>query len=388
LGLGQNGLASVRSLARASIPVIAIDRDLKSFTARTRLCQKIELRREKDSTELIDVLLELGLKLPSKAVLFPSGDGPVQRLSEHREELEPYYHFSFPSQENVSLALDKKRFYEFAQAHRILIPESYFPVDRADCARIAKQIPYPALIKPYQPNLGWRQRFPGKKLFVADDAAALTALYEELVQVHRDLIVQEIIPGADDKLAFSLTYFDKASKPLGMFTGRKLRQYPPHFGTSSMAESRYDDEIMQRTLDILAAMRYTGYGSVEFKWDPRQKVFKAIEVTVRTWFPHGISTACGLNLLHIAYCDLVGLPVPRDQGFADGVKWIHEDRDLRSALAQIRDGELGIAEWLRSYRGRRTYALAAKDDPTPFLFFLLHLATIPWRSFLRRNRRS
>lgn len=387
LGLGQNGLASVRSLARVGIPVIAIDRDLDTFTARTRLCQKIELRDGKDSMELIDKLLELGPHLPSKAVLFPSGDGPVQRLSEHREALEPFYHFSFPSHENVTLALDKKRFYEFAQRHQIDIPESYFPADGADCARIAKQIPYPALIKPYQPNLGWRQRFPGKKLFRADNAAALTKLYDELAQVHHDLIIQEIIPGTDDNLSFSLTYFDAYSKPLGMFTGRKLRQYPPHFGTSSMAESRLDSEIARRTTDILSAMHYTGYGSVEFKWDPRKEIFKAIEVTVRTWFPHGISTACGLNLLQIAYCNLVGLPVPEDKGFEDGVKWVHEDRDLRSALQLIRGGELSAGEWLRSYRGKRTYALAAADDPLPFVYFLIHTITVPWRSLIRKLSR-
>lgn len=383
LGLGQNGLASVRSLGRAGIPVIALDKDVSKFTARTRYCQKIELKHGKDSLELVDVLLDLGARLPSKAVLFPSGDGPLQRLSEHRDVLEPCYRFSFPSHGIVTLTLDKKLFYQFADEHHIAIPESHFPADAAECARIARSLRYPALIKPYQPTLGWRQRFPGQKLFQADDANALIALYEKLVKVHNDLIVQEIIPGPDSNLSFSLTYFNAASQPLGMFTGRKLRQFPPHFGTSSMAESRHDTEIAARTIAILSAMNYSGYGSVEFKWDPRQSMFKVIEVTARTWFPHGISTACGLNLLHIAYCDLVGWPVPEDKGFMEGVKWINEDRDLRSALRQIRQGELRVGEWLGSYRGQRTYALAARDDPQAFAFFLKHLATVPWRRLQR-----
>ena len=132
LGLGQNGLASVRSLGRVGIPIIAMDKDIDKFTARTRYCQKIELQHGKDSTELVDTLLELGPRLPSKAVLFPSGDGPLQRLSEHRDALKEFYHFSFPSHEIVSLTLDKKRFYEFAKNHDIAIPESRFPADAAD----------------------------------------------------------------------------------------------------------------------------------------------------------------------------------------------------------------------------------------------------------------
>lgn len=384
VGLGQNGLASVRSLARAGLPVIAVDQDLMKFTARSRLCQKIELRSGKGSPELVEKLLELGPRLPSKAVLFPSGDAALQRLSEHRGELQPFYRFSFPSRELVALTLDKKRFYEFAKANNIAIPQFFCPTDGGDCARVAREVQYPALIKPYQPNLGWRQRFPGKKLFRAEDANALLALYEKLAPTHDDLIVQEIIPGPDSNLAFSLTYFDSGSQPLGMFTGRKLRQYPPHFGTASMAESRFDATVADLTTGILRALSYTGYGSVEFKWDPRQAIYKAIEVTARTWFPHGISTACGLNLLHIAYCNIIGEKGPDDQGFEEGVKWIHEDRDLRACLHLMRHGELSLGDWVASYRGKRTFALAARDDIGPFLFFLAHLAGIPWRLLRRR----
>jgi len=384
VGLGQNGLASVRALARAGVPVIALDRDLDKFTARTKLCQKIELRAGKDSVELIDKLLELGPRLPSKAVLFPSGDGPLQRLSEHRDALQDYYRFSFPRHEIVALTLDKKRFYEFAARQNIAIPRFYCPTDSAACTRIARDIRFPALIKPYQPNLGWRQRFPGKKIFTVESATALISQYEALARIHNDLIVQEIIPGDDSNLAFSLTYFDSQSKPLGMFTGRKLRQYPPHFGTASFAESLLNPAIADHTVAILEGMEYTGYGSVEFKWDPRDSLYKAIEVTARTWFPHGISAACGLNLPHIAYCDIIGAPTAPDPGFREGVKWIHEDRDLRAGLQLVRHGELSLGAWLSSYRGRRTFALAATDDPWPLFYFLAHLATVPWRTLRRR----
>lgn len=379
LGLGQNGLATVRSLGRLGIPVIGIDRNVKQMTARTRYCQKIQLSGPIDGEELISVLVDLGKRLPQRGVLFPSGDGALYNLSENRERLEAYYHFSFPAKEIVKLTLDKKKFYRFAAEHDIAIPISYFPEGVDDCRRIAEAIVYPCLIKPYQPSLGWRQHFPDHKLFRVNDAAELLRCYENVFKVCPDLIVQEIIPGRESNLSFSLTYFDSNGRPLGMFTGRKIRQYPPNFGTSSLAESHLDEDIAEKTIAILTGMRYTGYGSIEFKWDPRTCEFKAIEVTARTWFPHGIATACGLNLLQMAYCDLVGLPVPADDGFAEGVKWIHEDRDLRSALQQMRSGDLGVGEWLKSYRGRRTYALAALDDPGPAMNFLGRLIAIPWQ---------
>jgi predicted ATP-grasp superfamily ATP-dependent carboligase len=239
------------------------------------------------------------------------------------------------------------------------------------------------MIKPFQPNLGWRSLFPDQKLFKADVPEQLLRLYERLVTVHEDLLIQEDIPGDDSLLSFSLTYFDASSRPLGMFTGHKVRQYPPRFGTSCMAESRRDSWIADKTVEILQAMNYTGYGSVEFKWDRRTQEFKIMEVTARTWFPHGISSVCGINLEYLAYCDQVGLPKAMTNGFREGVKWIHEERDLKTSLQHLRAGEMTVGQWLKSYTGRRTYAISAWDDPTPVLAMLGRMMTVPWRRALK-----
>ncbi len=383
LGLGQNGLATVRSLGRHGIPVIGIDQDFRNYTARTRYCRKIMTAKYEEGDHLIEVLVELGKSLPRKGLIFPSGDFPLFLTSERRELLEDYYHFSFPSKDVVRLTLDKNRFYKFASEKNFVIPQTFFPSGSDDCRKIAKEVNFPCIIKPFQPNLGWRKRFPGQKLFVADGPESLLRLYEDLFVVHDALIIQELIPGDDSQLSFSLTYFDKSSQPLGLFTGHKVRQYPPRFGTSSLAESRWDARIAEQTVNILQAMQYTGYGSVEFKWDPREEVFKVLEVTARTWFPHGISTACNLNLVLMAYCDQFGLPGPQANGFRDGVKWVHEERDLRSSLKRLRARELTFMQWIGSYRGNRTYAISAWDDPAPLLHMLGNLLGVPWRYVAR-----
>ena len=74
LGLGQNGLATVRALGRQGIPVFGIDRDLRQYTARTRYCKKIMCSDFKKGEGIIQTLIDLGTQLPGKAVLFPSGD--------------------------------------------------------------------------------------------------------------------------------------------------------------------------------------------------------------------------------------------------------------------------------------------------------------------------
>ena len=387
LGLGQNGLATVRCLGRKGVPVIGIDGNIKQYTARSKYCESMRCADFKKGEGLIELLVHIGKELPQKGVLFPSGDFALYLLSERRDDLKDYYLFTFPTREVVSLSLDKKRFCDFAVGKGFPMAVTFFPKGEGACRLISREIPYPCIIKPFQPNLGWREKFPDQKLFKVSGPEELVRTYERLSAVHSDLVVQECIEGDESNLMFSLTYLNKDSEPLGMFTGRKLRQYPPHFGTSSMAQSIYNKEIADKSVEVLKAMKYTGYGSVEFKFNRRKGEFQVIEVSARTWFPHGISTACGMNLEYLAYCDTVGLPLPSMNGFREGIKWIHEERDLKSSLQYIRNGEMTPWQWMKSYRGSRTYAISAWDDPKPMLYMIGHIATVPFRYVLRRIKK-
>jgi hypothetical protein len=85
------------------------------------------------------------------------------------------------------------------------------------------------------------------------------------------------------------------------------------------------------------------------------------------------------------YCDALGLPLPsnREQQYL-GVKWIDLRHDIQSALHYFRRGELTIAEWYRSVRGRKAFAVFSWSDPLPFLVDI-------WRAFsvlLSRGERA
>jgi len=386
LGLGQNGLATVRALGRAGVPVIGIDSDLAQPSARTRyatplLCPDFNAA----GPGLLECLLQLGRRLDDKGVLFASGDLNLTLMSEHREELGRYFHIALPPKDVVQLFLNKKAFYRFAMEKGFSIPATYFPAGPADLRQIAAKIAYPALIKPFQPTAIWRRTFD-TRLFVADSPDTLVALYDHLFQVHADLIIQEYMPGKDSELFWSATYLDGDGKALAVWTGRKLRQYPRRFGSTTFAESEWEPWIAQETVDILHAAGHRGLGFAEFKRDRRDGRFKLTEVTAgRTWFPHGLVTRSGINLPLIMYRDLLGLAVDVPTSYVQGMKWIHEERDLKTVfLYFIPEGELTLWSWLRSYRGRRVYAYAAWDDPRPFLTSVGRIATAVGRRLRRR----
>jgi predicted ATP-grasp superfamily ATP-dependent carboligase len=194
------------------------------------------------------------------------------------------------------------------------------------------------------------------------------------------------MPGKDSELFWSATYLDGTGKALAVWTGRKLRQYPRRFGSTTFAESQWEPWIARETVDILDAAGHRGLAFAEFKRDRRDGRFKLTEVTAgRTWFPHALVTHSGINLPLIMYRDCLGLPVDAPSTYVQGMKWIHEERDLKTVfLYFIPEGEMTVWSWLSSYRGRRVYAYAAWDDPGPIVTSATRVLRTAWRRLKRR----
>jgi hypothetical protein len=52
-----------------------------------------------------------------------------------------------------------------------------------------------------------------------------------------------------------------------VFTGRKLEQWPPDFGTSCLADARWDPAIADAGVAVLQALGYSGISEIEFVED-------------------------------------------------------------------------------------------------------------------------
>ncbi|MBM4269317.1 MAG: hypothetical protein FJ144_22375 [Deltaproteobacteria bacterium] len=369
LGLGQNGLGTCRALGRVGVPVIGIDSDLTQPGAQTRYCTKVECEEfVKAGSGLIETLQEIGRSLDHKAVLFPSGDLNVQLISRHREELDPWFLYRLPPKDILELFLDKKSFYKLAMERDYPLPRTWFTDGVHDIEAISSDISYPCLIKPFQPTANWRDTFD-TRLFLADSKDMLRRLYDLIYPVHQDLIIQEYMPGDDSQVVWGVTYLDAQQNPLALWTGRKLRMYPRGFGTATLAESKKMPWIADEAVRILRGVGHVGYGVVEFKKDRRDDRFKITEATGgRTWFPHSLVTRSGINLPYIWYREVLGEKVEPQTEFEEGIKWIHEERDLKTVqLYFLPEKRLTYWSWLQSYRGKRTYAYSAWDDMGPIL---------------------
>ncbi|MCI0395212.1 MAG: carboxylate--amine ligase [Chloroflexi bacterium] len=360
------GIQAARILAGRGIPVLAIARRPDHYCCRTNVCQQI-LLADTQNGAFIQTLLALGARLPQKAVLFPCTDMAVWHVSHSRQLLEPCYYVMLPEHNVVETLMDKVKFYTYAQRERLPLPRTFFLHNRAEAEAAAAALAYPAVLKPALRTPAWTTHSEHKVYQVAN-ATELLAVYDRCARWTETLVAQEWIAGPDANLFSCNCYFDAAGRPPVTFVARKLRQWPPQVGVSCLGQECRNDVVRETAVRLFEKAGYYGLGYLEMKQDKRTGEQFIMEANVgRPTVRSAIAEAGGVELLYTAYCDAVGWPLPaeREQQYR-GVKWVHWHYDLRSAFYYWRRGELSLAEWWRSWRGRKVDAIFSWRDPVPF----------------------
>lgn len=393
LGLNPNGLGVIRSLHAVGVPVIGVDQAPRGaadahrwMSSRTRLCRKVFYDKP-GADGLLECLLSLGASLPQQGVLIPSGDDQLLCISRNRDVLSRFYRFRVPGEELVELLANKAKFYPYAEERGAVIPRTFVENLRDNLDEIASSIRYPCLIKPSLPDREWKRLFHTSKVFTAANPDELRRTFDRVHDAYPDILIQEVVPGPDSNLYFSHVYMSEELEPIALWTGRKIRQHPIHFGTSTMTETVWVEEVAETSVSLLRELGCRGYASIEFKKDEIDSKYKIMEITPgRTWYPHFLGFGAGVNIPHAWYRDLLGQKQPVSHRATEGVRWVDEYRDLIASFAYWKHGELSFAGWLQSFRTVKIGAYASIKDPLPFFFVILRLLYAIPRAMTRRPR--
>lgn len=366
LNLSRNGLGVIRSLGMRSVPVIGAHHHLSGPGARSRYCEAVRCPDpNRDEGALLAFLSDLAQRLGQRAVVFPTSDDYVRFLSRYRSALEEQFSLALAPAPAIDLVVDKRRTYEEARRLGVPVPAFGSPQDDVSLSRLAQGMAYPALIKPVMSHTG--AKLISGKAIKAESAEELIEHYRRLSGSWGSLMVQEMIPGGDDHLWTLGAYISPQGRPLAVFSGRKLRQYPPRFGTCSLGECAWNLDVVKIGLRLLKGIGYTGPTQVEFKRDPRDGQLKLVEINARTWLWHPLATDGEVDLAYVAYLDLIGQAPSRRVLGEPGARWLSLIADVASARRYIRWGELSWGGWLRSWKGVRKLDLLSLRDPLPFV---------------------
>lgn len=359
------GLAVARSLGRAGVPVVGLDDERGGLGQSSRHLTGLGLvpgPTVDDGQALADHLADLGPCFAQRPVLLPTNDDWVLALARHRDRLEEHYRYPFARYDVVRRALSKTELYRACEQLGVAIPRTWY-LDRATPEQVAAAVPYPCVLKP-DDSRGFYNAF-GAKVFVVQDADDLVRRCEEATAAGLTLVAQEWVdtdPGGFWSVA---SYLSPDGTPRGVFTGRKLEQWPPDFGTSCLADARWDADIAEAGVTVLQSLGYSGISEIEFVRDQATGRQLLLDVNTRAWKWVGLPIAAGVDLPLLAYRDAIGRPF--DSGpQRDGVRWTFL-RDylplVKARAATVPEAQVSKDEWTALLAGRPSDLVDAVHDP-------------------------
>lgn len=370
IGCGVAGWGALRSLAKVpGLQCIALTSSRAEMAWGSRYATEFQEcpHPHKQESAFIQFLLDQA-SAREGALLLPAGDFMAAALSKHKEALEKAYRVAIGPWEAVRRFLEKDQLQQLAAEVGVPMPGAVWVQPAATRLPPLDHLRYPIWIKPSNSALFVRRY--GRKGFLAPDRPTLEGLLQRLREAGQILLLQEVIPGGDDRYELISVYVTRDGAATAWSARRKLRQQPPGFGVMRVGYSVKDnpeaEELARRLLRAVAD--YRGLASFEFKRDPRDERLKLIEANVRVARSGMLATVSGANYPELMYRELVRGERNLVGSSREGVWWIELLADLYYTFFH-RDGQrYRWAEKLRPYRARqKVFGDFDLRDLRPFL---------------------
>jgi D-aspartate ligase len=386
--LHSGGVAVIRTLGRLGVPVYAITEDRLTPSAASRYCAGSFVWRvtgHEESGYLAGRLREVGERLGRRAVVVPVDDEAAVLVAEHADELSE--HFIFPRIDpGLPRALaSKQRLHELCRRHDVPSPVSVYPATDKELAEFAATATFPVVVKNAEP---WtRRRAPVvSHTTVMQTAGELLGAASSGNGSSPGVIVQEYIPRDQAQDWIVHLYCDASSNCLVLFTGVKVRSWPPHHGATACAYTVANPELAQIAERFCKAIGFRGIADLDWRLDLRDGKYKLVDFNPRVGNQFRLfETEQGIDVVRALHLDLTGRAVPAGAA-PTGRRIVVEHIDMLARFA-YRHGSGYPATAAPPPVTATELAWLAKDDPLPFLAMWPRLAK-PLASARRNHGRG
>lgn len=362
LGNGITALGVQRILGRAGIPYFVVERQ-DPFLTRSRWYRP--LPPGSDPVEPADLHTWLSGLFLDEAVLLPCSDHWAMAVARMDPELRSRFPASVARPEVLERFVDKGRFAELLVDLGIHHPWSRLVTTPEDLDAIPEGKFEAAFLKP-RDSVRFFRTF-GVKAFRAADRPELEAHLARVTGAGLGVIVQEYIPGPAENHYFVDGFRDRHGAIRALFARQRLRMYPPHFGNSTFMRSVHPGEVegaVRQLERLLAETEYRGIFSAEFKLDPRDDLFKLLEVNTRAWWYVDYAARCGVDVCSMSYRDALGQDVENVDSYRIGSTCVYPYPDFFACRTMRHAGELTLGSWARSWVSA-TQPVFQWSDPWP-----------------------
>nr|WP_236579964.1 ATP-grasp domain-containing protein [Streptomyces sp. HM190] len=367
--LHHGGVGAIRSLGRLGVPMYAITEDRCTPAALSRYLRRAFVWPTTGTEEperLVEGLLRIGREIGRPTVLVPTDEEAAVLIAEHQDALGPVFLFPRVDAKLPRRLASKQGLHELCVEHGVASPTAAFPQSYDEVERFAARARFPVVAKN-------REAFERRRQPAVNGTTRIESP-EALLRLARGwggrpgVILQEYLPREDAEDWIVHAYFDADSAPLALFTGVKVRSWPPHAGMTANAYIVDNPELADIAARFIKQIGFSGVIDLDLRFDRRDGLYKLLDFNPRMGAQFRIfENEAGIDVVRALHLDLTGRPVPEGEQLA-GRRYIVENIDLPALLAYRRSGYTTPHAPARA--NGTELAWLAGDDPMPFLTML------------------
>lgn len=270
-----------------------------------------------DSKVFVETLVNMAKKIDKKKIiLIGCNDEYISLIIENSKVLSKYYLFNYTNKELLSKLVNKENFYEAFKDSILDFPLTYvYDVkEKLDMEKI-NGFRYPIIIKASNILEYHIHKFVGQaKVYKLNTLSEVENTIKNIQDsgYSDKLIIQEYIPGGDDKLFDSVFYVSSRGKvELQSFGQIGLQEHTSSgIGNLTVLINGYNEfggtkEIQEKLKKFLESIKFNGACEFDLKYDVRDKKFKVFEINARQARSSYYLTKCGYNLASYFVDDLI-----------------------------------------------------------------------------------
>ncbi|WP_320776651.1 ATP-grasp domain-containing protein [Streptomyces sp. CRN 30] len=337
--LHHGGVGAIRSLGRLGVPMYAVTEDRCTPAAVSRYLERAFVWPTTGTEEperLVAGLLRIGRRIGRPTVLVPTDEEAAVLIAEHQEELDGPFLFPRVEPGLPRRLASKQGLHELCVRHGIASPATRFPRSYEDVERFAATARFPVVAKN-------REAFV-RRARPAVNGTTRIASREGLLRLAREwgerpgVILQEYLPREDAEDWIVHAYFDAESAPLTMFTGVKVRSWPPHAGMTANAYIVDNPELADLAARFIKEIGFSGIIDLDLRFDRRDGQYKLLDFNPRMGAQFRMfENESGVDVVRALHLDLTGRTVPEGEQLT-GRRYVVENIDLPALLAYRRSG--------------------------------------------------
>jgi len=401
-------LAAVRSLGRGGVTVVIVDPSMICHSRYSRYSsQHLTCPAFEESSAWAEWLLRKARIGPRRAI-YATSDAVSFALARYRNELSADFELYQPGLDTVMSILDKGLLMQNAQAIGIETPQTWFPQNSAEAAKIAKDAGGKVLIKP-RSQLAQRTKTKGS--VVESRGHRVQSIFDSYMKdrsINSEFakqnpvtpLIQQYYPQAVENVYTLSGFREKIGGGVIMRAARKILQQPRSIGIGLCFEPALVDPLLaDRTKRLCERIGY--YGVFELEFILAEGKAMLIDFNGRFYHQIAFDIARGMELPALAYAAATRNKAEVTRLMAHGNSGKHDDvagfcnhfvlatmvKTQRILRTMSRKDAARWLDWSRGSHGTMIDAVKDPHDALPAFVdvarYLLHSLQHP-RAFVRQ----